>query len=189
MDEHALARRAARGDRDAFGELVRCCQTGVFNVAWRMLGDRQEAEDAAQETFLRAYRLLAGYDPQRPPAPWLKKIAVNVCLNRLEARRPLMNLDEEVLEGQDNQPALSPPVSPDPEAEVVSRERSRQIASAILSLPPRFQAAIELRHFQELSYAEMAEVLARPLSDVKSDLFRARRLLAEKLKELPPQRP
>jgi RNA polymerase sigma-70 factor (ECF subfamily) len=173
MDEHNLAQRAAQGDREAFGGLVACHQAGVFNVAYRMLGEHRDAEDATQETFLRAFRAIHTLDPQRPPGAWLKKIAVNVCLNRLERRGTLALEDDEALPAND----------PGPESQTVAREQSRQIRSALLALPARYRAAIELRHFQELSYAEMAETLNRPISDVKSDLFRARRLLAEILRK------
>lgn len=175
MDERDLAQLAVNGDRQAFGELVRYHQAGVYNVAYRMLGERRDAEDAAQEAFLRAWQAIDRLDPQRPPGPWLKKIAVNVCLNRLE-KRVTIPLDE------DDPPASASSGEPGPETWVLQRETGRQIRAALLSLPPRYRAAIELRHFQELSYAEMAIELGRPLSDVKSDLFRARKLLAECLK-------
>lgn len=174
MDERTLALRAAQGDREAFGELVQLHQAGVFNAAYRMTGNRQEAEDAAQEAFLRAFRSIHTLDPSRPAGPWLRRIAVNVCLNRLERREPLPLDDESGL----------PAPEPLPEPQTIARERSRQIRLALLTLPPRYRAALELRHFEELTYAEMAEALNRPMSDVKSDLFRARKLLAEKLKEL-----
>ena len=172
-DERDLAQRAARGDLEAFGELVRCHQAGVFNVAYRLLGERRDAEDAAQEAFIQAYRAIRSFDPERPPGPWLRKIAANVCLNRLERREPAL------LEDEDEPPAREP----GPESRVIERETGRRVRAALLSLPPRYRAAIELRHYQELSYAEMAEALGRPLSDVKSDLFRARKLLAALLKE------
>jgi RNA polymerase sigma-70 factor (ECF subfamily) len=175
MDERYLAQRAAQGDREAFGELVRCHQAGVYNVAYRMLGECRDAEDAAQETFLRAYRAIQTLDPQRPPGPWLKKIAVNVCLNWLERRGTLTLEDETTVPSPD----------PGPETQTIEREQSRQIRAALLSLPPRYRAVIELRHFQELSYTEIAETLNRPLSDIKSDLFRARKLLAEKIRRTP----
>ena len=175
MDERNLAQRAAQGDREAFGELVRSHQVGVYNTAYRMLGERRDAEDAAQEAFLRAYRSIRSLDPSRPPGPWLRRITVNVCLNRLEGREALLLDPEAPLAAAD----------PSPEAQSIAKEHTGQIRQALAGLPPRYRAAIELRHFQELSYAEMAEALERPLSDVKSDLFRARKLLAERLKPLP----
>jgi len=173
MDELDLAQRATQGDREAFGGLVQCYQAGVYNVAYRMLGECRDAQDATQETFLRAYRAIRTFDPQRPPGPLLKKIATNVCLNRLERRRTI-NLDDE---------SAIPTPDPGPESQIIEREQNRQVRSALLALPPRYRASIELRHFQGLSYIEMAETLNRPLSDIKSDLFRARKLLADILRQ------
>jgi RNA polymerase sigma-70 factor (ECF subfamily) len=170
-DDRDLTRRAAQGDKEAFGALVRWHQSAIFNIAYRMFGDRHEAEDAAQETFVRAYRALKSYDPEKPPGPWLKRIAVNLCLNQLERRKDLP-LEEDR--------AFSSPES-GPESQTIERELSRQVRSALISLPPRYRAVIELRHYQELTYEEIAQTLHRPLSDVKSDLFRARKMLAEKI--------
>ncbi len=174
--ERGLALRAAAGDREAFAEIVRAHQRAVFNVAYRLLGNVQDAEDAAQDAFLRAWQFFDKFDPDRPLAPWLKQVTVNICLNRIQADKPASSLDE----------GLPPPKDPHPgpEAQTVNRLRDERIRRAILSLPPRYRAVIELRHFQELRYEEIARALNRPLSDVKSDLFRARKLLAERLKDV-----
>lgn len=170
-DEHELVLRSKQGDLEAYGLLVQRHQNALFNTAWRVLGNRQDAEDAAQEAFIRAYRAFASFDAARPLAPWLKRVTVNICLNRIEALpEAALSLDEETFDA--SQPA------PGPEMAVEQGELSGQVWSAIQRLSPRYRAAIELRHFQELSYSEMAETLQRPLSDVKSDLFRARKLLA-----------
>ncbi len=179
-DDRDLATKAVRGDQEAFGELVRLHQTGVFNAAYRMTGNRQDAEDAAQEAFIHAYRAIVSLDPTRPPGPWFRKIAVNVSLNRLE-KRPALPLDDEYFS---THPSTEHGIGLEPESQTIERDRSREIRGALLTLPPRYRAVIELRHFQDLSYAEIAETLDRPVSDVKSDLFRARKLLAEELKEL-----
>jgi RNA polymerase sigma factor (sigma-70 family) len=121
MEECNLAQRAVQGDREAFGELVQLHQTGVYNAAYRMTGNRQEAEDIAQEAFLRAFRSIRTLDPVRPPGPWFRKIAVNVCLNRLE-KRSSMDLDDETL-------SSSQISDPGPETKTVEREHSRQIRS------------------------------------------------------------
>ncbi len=179
-DDRDLASKAVHGNHEAFGELVRRHQNGVFNTAFRMTGNRQDAEDTTQEAFLRAYRAIVSLDPTRPPGPWFRKIAVNVSLNRLE-KRPALPLDDEHLF---THPSTQRMIDPEPESQTIEHERSREIRNALLTLPPRYRAVIELRHFQDLSYAEIAETLSRPVSDVKSDLFRARKLLAEELKEL-----
>lgn len=179
-----LIRRAQQGDRPAFGELIRRYQGAVFNVTLRMTGNRPDAEDAAQETFLRAFRAFDRFDPDQPPAPWLKRIAVNVCLNLFEARRirPATTESDLARPGTDT-PGLdhwSHP-QPGPEQRLLHAEQAAQIHRAILALPPHYRAVIELRHFQELSYEEMAETLERSLPNVKSDLFRARRQLRQLL--------
>lgn len=172
-----LARRAAQGDKEAFGELVRRHQNAIFRIAYRLLGERAAAEDATQESFLRAWKALPFYDPARPFAPWLKRITVNLCLNLLKRQPPLPFT---AWKHGSNSPA--------PEEEVIQREQAHKVHAAILSLPPRYRVVIELRHFQGLTYAEMARALHWPLSDVKSNLFRARRLLLEKLQTLPENR-
>lgn len=162
---------ARRGQVEAYGELVRGHQTDVFNVCHRILRERREAEDMTQETFLRAYDRLQTFDPERPFGPWIRRVAANVCLNHLETYRATAELDEERDADQGERP----------EATVERHERSHRIHAAVAALPARYRVVIELRHFQELSYDEISSELGIPLSDVKSHLFRARKLLAEKL--------
>ena len=172
-----LVLRARRGETAAFGELVRRHQTTVFNVCYRLLGERREAEDLAQEAFLRAYARLETFDPERPFAPWMRRVAANLCLNRLATLpAPQPEVDEE---RDPDDPARAP------EAVVEARERQDVLRAALAALPPHYRAVIELRHYQELSYEQIAEALRLPLSDVKSHLFRARKLLAEKLRHDP----
>lgn len=175
-DDRGLALRVLQGDRDAFGEIVRRHQQAVFNAAYHVLANVHDAEDATQEAFIRAYQFFDKYDVERPLAPWLKRIAVNVCLSRLEGLKTASALDDELA------PVSDP--NPGPEAHTVNRDRDERIRSELLRLPPRYRLVIELRHFQDLSYEEIAKELKRPLSDVKSDLFRARKLLSQRLKDL-----
>jgi RNA polymerase sigma-70 factor (ECF subfamily) len=163
--------RARRGESEAFGELVTRYQTGVFNVCYRVLHERGEAEDMAQETFMRAYDRLNTFDVEREFGPWIRRVAANLCLNFLESRKAVLPLDEE----RDRDKAQRP------EKQVEVKERSEQVRSALASLPSHYRVVVELRHYQEMSYDEIAKELNIPLSDVKSHLFRARKLLAEKL--------
>jgi len=162
---------ARRGASDTFGELVTRYQTSVFNVCYRLLNEHSEAEDLAQETFMRAYDRLHTFDLEREFGPWIRRMAANLCLNHLESRKVSAPLDEE----------RDADESQRPEKQVEINERSAQIRNALMSLPPQYRVVVELRHYQDLSYDEIAAELNIPLSDVKSHLFRARKLLAEKL--------
>lgn len=167
-----LILNARRGDAGAFGELVTRHQTSVFNVCYRILHERGEAEDMAQESFIRAHGKLDSFDVERPFGPWIRRVAANVCLNHLESQKVTTELDDE--KDADDSQSL--------EKQVEVKERSEQIRAALASLPVNYRAVVELRHYQEMSYDEIANELKIPLSDVKSNLFRARKLLAEKLK-------
>jgi RNA polymerase sigma-70 factor (ECF subfamily) len=171
LPDRELIQRARRGDAEAYGELVLRHQTSVFNVCYRILHERAEAEDMSQETFLRARERLELFDEERPFGPWIRRVAANVCLNHLEAQKQTAEWNEE----------RDADESQRPEMRVEARERSEQIRRALASLPARYRVVVELRHYQELSYEEIAAELKIPLSDVKSHLFRARKMLAEKL--------
>lgn len=169
-----LILRARRGDADsaeAFGELVTRYQTSVFNVCYRILHERGEAEDLAQEVFIRAYDRIHTFDIEREFSPWIRRVAANLCLNHLESQKITTELDDE----RDADPTQRP------ESVVELKERSEQIRAALASLPAHYRVVVELRHYQEMSYEEIAEEIKIPLSDVKSHLFRARKILAEKL--------
>jgi RNA polymerase sigma-70 factor, ECF subfamily len=166
-----LILQARRGESDAFGELVKRYQISVFNVCYRILHERGEAEDLAQESFIRAYDRIHTFDIERELGPWIRRVAANLCLNYLESQKVTTELDDE----RDADRAQLP------EAVAEVNERSEQIRNALASLPANYRIIVELRHYQELTYDEIAVELKIPLSDVKSHLFRARKLLAEKL--------
>lgn len=171
LSDRDLIQRARRGEAEAFGELVTRYQVSVFNVCYRILHERAEAEDMAQDSFIRVHERLSTFDDQRPFGPWVRRVAANVCLNHLSSQKSTSDLDEE----------RDADASQRPETVQEERERSEQIRSMLASLPAHYRLVIELRHYQEMSYEEIAAELKIPLSDVKSHLFRARKLLAEKL--------
>ncbi len=173
--DRSLVSQTLQGDQQAFGELVQRYQTSVFNVCYRMMGERREAEDMTQETFIRAFDRLETYDPDRPFGPWIRRVAANYCLNNIKrGKLTLLPLEEE-LEGSTKK------VEERPELAALQTEREEAIRDAILSLPVAYRVVIELRHFFDMSYKEIAEAVGLPLSDVKSHLFRARKILAERL--------
>jgi len=177
VSDNTLIQRTQSGNIDEYGELINRYQTAVFNVCYRLLGNYQEAEDSTQDAFIRAYQKLHTFDIKRPFSPWVRKIATNICLNRLQKREhKYLPLDNELNKDMTKNKTT-------PEEVVENNEQVNLIRQAILELPPKHRAVIEMRHYQELRYQEISETLKMPLSDVKSYLFRGRRLLAKKLKE------
>jgi RNA polymerase sigma-70 factor, ECF subfamily len=166
-----------RGDQDAFAELVYSFQDAVFNLAYRMLGERTEAEDATQEAFIRAYNHIGRYDMERSFKTWLLSIASNHCIDRLRKRRlKYLSLDEPL--PNDMQLAISSDQI-SPESQTMNSQRSAYIQALLDDLPPDDRAGIILKYWYDYSYAEIAEVLNTTESAIKSRLFRARRALAE----------
>jgi RNA polymerase sigma-70 factor, ECF subfamily len=175
-DREVLARVAA-GDGDAFGDLVERHQERLLRLCERLLGDREEARDAAQEAFLRAFRKAGSFRPRGQVYTWLYRIAVNHCLNRLRRRRlvrflPFAGADEGEAAAFD--PADG---APDPAAALTARRRWRATRQAIAALPPSQRAVLVLVRFEGLSYREVAAALGITLGAVESRLFRAMRNL------------
>ncbi len=170
-----LVRRVRNGETQAYGEMVRRYQQSVFNVCWRVLQNRQDAEDLAQEAFIRAYERLDRFDIRLPFGPWINRIAANLSINAVNSRKTHFAIDPE----RDAQPSRS---STHPEAALDRSQQRRTVLEALALLPPNYRMAIELRHFQEMTYEEMAQSTGLPLTTVKSHLFRGRKMLARILK-------
>lgn len=166
--------QARRGDFQAFAELVEAYQRPVFNLCYRMLGEAGEAEDAAQESFLRAHKNMRRYDPTRPFSTWLLSIASHHCIDQLRRRRLLVDSLEEL------QPWEEPAdEAPGPESAAAQRE-GREAGRALLAkLGPQDRAVVVLRYWDDLSTEEIAEALSLTVKAVKSRLHRARRQMAE----------
>jgi RNA polymerase sigma-70 factor (ECF subfamily) len=173
--DQALVKRTLTGDLDAFGELIQLYQSSVFNVCYRVLGDRQNAEDQTQEAFLRAYKHLNNYDPDRPFGPWMRTLAANLCYNELK-RKDVIQVP---LEDERDITSSNPAINPEHALEI--SQENRALYQAIWELPPPQRIALELRHFQGLTYREMAEAMKLPLNTVRSHLYRGRQNLAELL--------
>jgi RNA polymerase sigma-70 factor (ECF subfamily) len=165
-------------DLAAFTSLVETYQSPLYNLCYRMLSDKQEAEDAAQETFLRAYRQFHRYDPSRPLQPWLFAIACHHCIDQLRKRKRMVWLD---VDDESQQIALRE-TAPGPEDLVVKRELDKEVQNLLDELAPKDRVAIILRYWYEFSDQEIAYATATSSSSVKSRLHRARRALAEKLR-------
>lgn len=180
-EEMAWIIQAQQGNDEAFARLVEHYQTPVFNMCYRMLGEPESAEDAAQESFLRAYQNLTRYDRQRPFATWLLSIAAHYCIDRLRKRRfTIFSLDAE--RDDDDAPMELPDVGAlNPEHETVRHEEQEQIQTALKGLDATDRAAVILRYWYDFSEIEIAESLKLTVSAVKSRLHRARKSVARLL--------
>ena len=177
-DDQILIKKSLGGETSAYGDLVRRYQQTVFAACYRILGQRQDAEDAVQEVFLRAHRYLAGFDSERPFGPWIRRIAANFCRDELK-KKGAVTLP---LFDESDRPAAGGAAGL--EAGRIAREQRAHIRQAVESLPEHYRTVIELRHFDEMSYEEIAQELELPLNTVKSHLLRARKLLMERLKDV-----
>jgi RNA polymerase sigma-70 factor (ECF subfamily) len=162
--------------------LVETYQKPVYNLCYRMLSESEAAEDAAQETFLKAYQNLSRYDRERSFATWLLSIAAHHCIDKLRRRRfNSVSIDEDE-EGQTDIPDRS---APDPESETMKHQQRERLQSCLQSLDPVDRAAVVMRYWQDCSEVEIAQALKLTVPAVKSRLHRARRALADLWEEKP----
>jgi len=176
IEEALLISRARDGDQDAFRQLVERYQGAVYNLAYRMLGDPGDAEDAAQEIFVRIYRQLGRYDPARKFSTWVLAIATNFCIDQLRRRRMQLVPLENIIPWARAREA-------GPEGEAITQEERDEVQRLITQLPEKYRAPLVLRYFEELSCAEIAEVLGMPEGTVKTQIHRARKALGKLLAE------
>ena len=170
------------GDQEAFAEIVYSFTDAVYNLCYRMLSNREEAEDATQETFIRAHRALSSYDSSRSFKTWLLSIASNHCIDRIRKRRvQYLSLDDPI--ASEATLALSSNELT-PEEATLEHERERLIGRLMTELPGEYRAAVVLRYWYDYSYQEIAEALSTTESAIKSRLFRARQMLADRLELL-----
>ncbi len=169
---------ARRGDRNAFNRLVQAYQLPVYNLSYRMLGNAQEAEDAAQETFLRAYKRLSTYQPDKKFSNWILSIASHYCIDLLRRRRfQWLSVEDDpvmaVLASDDEQP----------DDTALRHERAEEVRILLERLEPSYRAPLVLRYWHDMSYDEIAQATGLTESTIKTRLFRARNMLASALRE------
>lgn len=173
MEEIELITRVKAGDTGAFTTILENYQRAVYNLCYRMLGNSGDAEDAAQETFIRAYRALHRYDSNRKFSTWILSIATHYCIDQLRKRR-LQTISMDAV------PYLHvPDTNPGPEGSMLLDERQQEVQDLLTNLSEVDRAAIVMRYWYEFSYDEIAETLGLTNSAVKSRLHRARRSLAK----------
>jgi RNA polymerase sigma-70 factor (ECF subfamily) len=173
-DDDALVARCRAGEREAFRVLVDRHQRVIYSVALRMLGNAEEATDVAQETFVRAYTALDRYKPDGHFGAWLRRIAVNLCLN--ERRRPTtISLDDVDPDGL---------TTDDPAHIVLAQAQAQAVRRAIGGLPPEYRVVVVLRYLDGLSYRDIAKSLGVSVPTVETRLHRAKKMLQERLQDV-----
>jgi RNA polymerase sigma-70 factor (ECF subfamily) len=181
QDDLLLVAASKNGDQDAFAQLVQRYQRRVFNLVYRMLQQYEEATEITQETFLAAWQGLPAFRGDARFPTWLYRIAYNCSLKQLELRKRDRALQvaleaEQVLVDADNENRAN--------AEIDARDRQALIQEHLSHLPAKYRIVLILRHLQDMTYEEMAEILTMPIGTIKTHLFRARNLLKERLQSL-----
>lgn len=180
LSDRDLVDQVRYGEPEAFDELYRRFSDMVFNLALRLAGDRQLAEDLSQEVFLRVYRHVGGFQGRASVKTWVYRVALNTCRSRLarrgRRRRVVRAVDDEAL-------ARVPAGGPGPEERAAEDERRRRLERAVSELPLVFRTAVVLRDVEGLAYEEIADVLGVRIGTVRSRIARGRARLQERLRE------
>ncbi|CAG9610279.1 RNA polymerase sigma factor SigW [Pseudoneobacillus rhizosphaerae] len=174
-----------KGDQDAYGEIVELYKDKVYQISYRMLGNRHEAEDIAQEAFIRAFINIHSFNIDLKFSTWLFRIATNLCIDRIRKKKPDYYLDAEVA-GTDglNMYSQIPSKTDMPEKEIESLELEETIQSEILKLPEKYRTVIVLKYIEELSLIEISKILNLPIGTVKTRIHRGREALRKQLRHV-----
>lgn len=184
LTDEQLVELAVSEDPEAFGEIVNRWERKIFALCYGMLGREDEAKDAAQEAFINAYRNLEKFRGDAKVSSWLHRIAVNQCLTkkRREKTRSETFLDEEKNE---EEKYFVAPASQTPSSRFESNEKTRAVRQVINSLPEDLRQIVVMKEFEEMTFQEISETLALPLSTVKSRLYTALKQMRMKLERTP----
>jgi len=181
-----LMARIAKGDDDAFEILVSRHQTSVLNLIYRFIGDRTQAKDLSQEVFIRVWQAAKTYEPKAKFTTWIYKITTNLCLNEIKSasRRRWFLFHRSDEDSKESIEETFSDGSPTAEDLLFAKERTRQISEALQSLPENQRMAVILKRYDDLSYAEIAQIIGCSVSTVESLIVRAKGALQKKLKNL-----
>ena len=180
-DEAKLVARSLKQDHDAFGQLVERDATVIVNLAYRMVGDRTEAEDLAQETFVAAFKALPMFRAESKFSTWLYRIAANKCKDWLRVKRPGQSFHDVDIEDVIDDRVVEERT---PERLLSQQQVAAQLDRAIQRLPPLYREAFVLKHVEGLSYEEMQEILGVNVDTLKMRVYKGRLKLSRELAEL-----
>ena len=180
--DEQIVELALAGDVDAFGEIVRRWERRIFALAYGILGCEEDARDATQETFIAAFRNLRNFRGEAKVSSWLHRIAVNQCITRQRRARVR---SENSLEAEEEAGGekFAAPAHGSPARQAEGRERTEAVRRAVAALPPELREVIVMKEFEELTFQEIADTLAVPLSTVKSRLYTALKQLRLRLEK------
>jgi RNA polymerase sigma-70 factor (ECF subfamily) len=175
-EDSVLVGQCLSGKAEAYGKLVSKYSARIINLAYAMMSDRHEAEDVAQEAFVRAYKGLPRFQKKAKFSSWLYQIALNLCKDHLKAKsRHAKSAEEEQLEGVDGNPREEAPTL------IVEGELSQKMREKIQELPVLYRESFVLRHLQGLDYADIAKITEVPADTVRVRAYRAREMLRQTL--------
>ena len=182
-EEARLIEKALAGDDKAFAEILKRYRLPLYHLIFKMVHNKEEAEDLVQEAFIKAFRALGSFNEEYAFSTWLYKIAVNNCIDYLRKKRLQTFSYDKPMDMKDGTLRREyADYEPTPDNQLLSAEKSKFINQAIDELPPKYRTVIVLRHREEYSYEDIAEKLHLPLGTVKARIFRAREMLKRKLK-------
>ncbi|MBI2264053.1 MAG: sigma-70 family RNA polymerase sigma factor [Armatimonadetes bacterium] len=177
MEDLELVRKAEQGNQGAFASLLERYKNAVYSLLYRTIGDREDARDLTQETFLRAYRKLSSFNPAYRFSTWIFRIATNLAIDRHRKRPPRtisLGTDEGAVDIADPRP--------DPSQEVLGRLKAEAVMKALAKLPEALRAVLVLRFVKKLSYDDIAAIRGEPLGTIKTRIFRGREQMLRQLK-------
>ena len=179
-EDAQLVKRCLRGDEKAFEELLAAYRGPVYGICLRMVRNEADAEDLAQEVFVRTFNALDRYNPTYPFSSWLYRIASNLCIDFIRGRRAgQVSLDEPIDGGDGEMPRQFPSNRRDPARELETKEMMAVLEEALAAMPEHYRIIVILRHQEELSYEEIADNLDIPLGTVKARIHRARNMVRD----------
>ncbi|MDX1671611.1 MAG: sigma-70 family RNA polymerase sigma factor [Balneolaceae bacterium] len=183
-EDDLLVTRARGGDEQAFKELVDKYERALFYHILKMVKDREQVEDLVQEAFVKAFDNLNSYSTEYAFSTWLYRIATNHTIDYLRKKKlQTMSIDEPVKTREGEMQMQLPAEDAETDRDIIRKQRQEMVQDAIEDLPPKYRKVIEMRHMEEKSYQEIADVLELPLGTVKAHIFRARELLYKELKD------
>ena len=185
IDDSEKVERALQGDQQAYSKLLTKYKGAIFNLVYKMVKNKEEAEDLVQETFVKAFGALPTFDERYAFSTWLFKIASNNCIDYLRKKKLKTFSIDKTAESKDGEikQSFEDIKTPDPEISAIEKEKKSLIEAAIDSLPAKYRDAIILRHKEDKSYEEIADILNLPIGTIKARIFRAREKLKQYLKK------